>query len=421
MTGSRDFTAGSTEEKAHRLLVAASDITREKLAEQEKIQAELQLLQAEKLQSIGTLAGGIAHDFNNILAALSGNISLARFKLDKEHVVQKYLQSSGESIQRAAQLTNQLLTFSKGGAPICNHLDLKHLPEEVVRFNLAGSAIKPQFIWDERLWPVYADQEQLHTVFGQLTSNARQAMPNGGHLLIEAENTNLDECNIPGLPAGHYLHIQVTDNGVGIAPEHLPRIFDPYFSPQKAGKGLGLATVYSIIKRHGGKIMVSSEPGRGTSFNIYLPATEKQNQVETGLNREAYRNVENAHILLMDDEKPICLATGAMLEELGHRVVITHDGQQAIDAFCRARQAGTAFDLVIMDLTIPGGMGGKEAVTEILKIDQNACVVVSSGYADDPVMANYRDYGFGGVIAKPYTLNKLAAALGQAIKNPKSA
>ncbi|NCO50586.1 MAG: response regulator [Deltaproteobacteria bacterium] len=418
LTGSRDLSAEPAQGKTNRLLVAASDITREMLAEQEKLRTELQLLQAEKLQSIGTLAGGIAHDFNNILAALSGNISLARLKLAKEHIVQKYLQSAGESIQRATQLTNQLLTFSKGGAPVCNSLDLKGLLEEVVRFNLAGSAIRPQFLWDENLWPVYADQEQLHTVFEQLTSNARQAMPNGGHLLIEAGNINLGECSIPGLPAGSYLHIQVTDNGVGISPEHLPRIFDPYFSPQKAGKGLGLATVYSIIKRHGGKIMVSSQPGHGTSFNIYLPATEKQRQLESEAELEVFSSVENAHVLLMDDEEAICLATGAMLEELGHRVVIARDGQEAIEAFCRAREAGKAFDLVIMDLTVPGGMGGKEAIAEILKIDKTACVLVSSGYADDPVMANYREYGFCGVIAKPYTFNTLATALGQAIKNP---
>lgn len=420
LTGSRDFDDGSSQGTSNKLLVSASDVTREILAEQEKIQAELQLLQAEKLQSVGTLAGGIAHDFNNVLAALSGNLSLAGFKLKKDHVVQKYLQAAGESIQRATRLTNQLLTFSKGGAPVRSSLDLKDLLEEVVRFNLAGSAIKPQFIWDENLWPVYADQEQLRTVFGQLTSNARQAMPEGGHLLIEAENTNLEDNSLPGLPAGRYLRIQVTDNGVGISSEHLPRIFDPYFSPQKAGKGLGLATVYSIIKRHGGKIMVSSQPGRGTRFNIYLPATEKQQQAEAEVSSGVFCKVENAHILLMDDEEPICLATGAILEELGHRVVITHDGQEAIAAFCRARDAGTAFDLVIMDLTVPGGMGGKEAVTEILKIDPTACVLVSSGYADDPVMANFHEYGFCGGIAKPYTLNKLATALGQATKKPKS-
>jgi len=420
LTGSHEFRADTPDEKNKRILVAASDITREVLAEEEKIQTELQLLQAEKLQSIGTLAGGIAHDFNNVLAALSGNISLARFKLGKEHIAEKYLTAAIESIQRATLLTNQLLTFSKGGAPVRKSLDLQGLIEEVVCFNLAGSAIKPEFTWGENLWSVLADYGQLEMVFGHLTTNAHQAMPDGGHLRIGAENLTLMENRIPGLPPGSYVCIRFTDNGQGIAPEHLPRIFDPYFSPQKNGKGLGLATVYSIIKRHGGLIRVNSLPGQGTSFILHLPAAQDQAQgpAEQGADLEVYGKLENAHILLMDDEEPICRATGAMLEELGHRVVITRDGQAAIDAFCRAQEAGTAFDLVIMDLTIPGGMGGKDAIKEILKIDARAQVLVSSGYADDPVMANHREYGFCGVIAKPYTFNTLATALGQAIKNP---
>lgn len=422
LTGSRDSTADSAKSKGRRLQIAASDITREKLAEQEKIRVELQLQQAEKLQSIGTLAGGIAHDFNNVLAALSGNMSLLHLKLEKDHAGQKYVQAATHAIKRATLLTNQLLTFSKGGAPVCKTLNLQELMEKVVHFNLAGSPIKPQFDCCPELWPVNADHEQLDLVFSHLTANAHQAMAEGGHLRVRAENVVLGENSIPSLSAGSYVCIHVADTGEGIAAEHLPRIFDPYFSPQKNGKGLGLATVYSIIHRHGGMISVSSQPGQGTRFTLYLPATplESQASVVTDVCCEKCSKRENAHILLMDDEEPICLATGEMLEELGHRVTIAHHGQEAIAAFQRAHKAGTPFDLVIMDLTIPGGMGGKDAIGEILKIDAKARVMVSSGYADNPVMANYQEYGFCGVIAKPYSFEKLAKVLGQTIKKPQN-
>ncbi|WP_020677637.1 PocR ligand-binding domain-containing protein [Geopsychrobacter electrodiphilus] len=371
----------------------------------------------EKLNTVGTLAGGIAHDFNNILAGLYGNISLAKIKLVKDHPAFRFLDAAEKSMRRATLLTNQLLTFAKGGAPVVESVNLGELIEEVVQFNLSGSNVKPVISLAENLWLAQADLGQLQQVFGNLTINAAQAMPEGGYLWIEVENTEVAESNIQSLAQGRYIRIRVKDNGTGIAPEHLNRIFDPYFTTKQTGSGLGLATIYSIIHQHGGHVSVDSRLGKGTTFTLYLPASELTElpQKEPKVVLEAPEHT--ARILVMDDEEMIRTSISAMLEELNFTVETAVEGQQALDTYQHAMTVGTPFDLVILDLTIPGGLGGKDTAAKLLQIDPAVQMVVSSGYADDPIMANFSAYGFKGVLVKPYHLDKLSEVISQALRS----
>lgn len=370
----------------------------------------------EKLNTVGTLAGGIAHDFNNILAGLYGNISLAKAKMTTDHPAFRFLDAADKSMNRATLLTNQLLTFAKGGAPVKESLSLVGLVEEVVHFNLSGSNVKPVITAVDNLWLAKADQGQIQQVFGNLTINAKQAMPDGGHLYISMGNADIAKNTEPGLDEGRYLLITVADEGTGIPAEHLGRIFDPYFTTKQTGSGLGLATIYSIINRHGGHISVASQRDKGTTFTLFLPASESQERPQKQTEIEPPVQGQTAKILVMDDEEVIRSTLTAMLEELSFTVAIAADGQQAMDLYQQAFDAGEPFDLVILDLTIPGGIGGEETAKNILKIDSGARMIVSSGYADDPVMANYTEYGFKGVVTKPYNLNKLSAVMSQALE-----
>jgi PAS domain S-box-containing protein len=369
----------------------------------------------EKLNSVGTLAGGIAHDFNNILAGLYGNISLAKRKLTKDHPGFGFLEAAEKSMRSATLLTNQLLTFAKGGEPVRESLSLGSLVEEVVSFNLSGSNVKPVISRADDLWFAKADPGQIQQVFGNLTINAKHAMPDGGHLHITMENAVIPPNTMMGLDGGDYVRITVADEGCGIEPEHLDRIFDPYFTTKQTGSGLGLASVYSIIKKHDGNISVDSQIGRGTTFTIYLPATKFQSLYPVQNEGVPAAPLETAKILVMDDEEVILGIITAMLEELDFTVETAVDGRQALEIYRQALDAGQPFDLAILDLTIPGGIGGKETARNILKIDPEARMIVSSGYADDPVMANYAQYGFKGVVTKPFTLGKLSPVVTRAL------
>jgi CheY-like chemotaxis protein len=289
--------------------------------------------------------------------------------------------------------------------------------EEVARFDLTGSSVSLVCHLDENLWPVDADRGQLQQVISNLVINARQAMPRGGHLNITLENADLPEASVPTLGRGRYVKVMVRDDGAGIAPSLLERIFDPYFTTKQSGSGLGLATVWSIINKHGGHIGVVSELEKGTTFTFYLPASMCAPQAETKQSA-AHRPTpaRAAKILVMDDEEGICMLAEKMLTRCGHTAVTTPTGQAALALYRQALKDGAPFDMVIMDLTIPGGSGGKEVIKELLALDPRVRAIVSSGYADDPVMANFAEYGFKGVVAKPYTINELRGVVARVLK-----
>jgi PAS domain S-box-containing protein len=366
-------------------------------------------LKAEKLESVGILAGGIAHDFNNILTVVLGNLSMAKMELDSDNEAFRSLSQAEKAAIRAKGLTQQLLTFSKGGAPIKKSASISELLVEWSDFALKGSNVKCEFTIQEGLWHAEIDGGQVGQVIHNLVINADQAMPDGGTIRVSAENYAVRPGDSLALDRKKYIKIAVSDEGVGVAPEHLPKIFDPYFTTKRQGTGLGLATSYAIIKRHDGHIKVDSQSGFGTTFAIYLPASENHAPQEGEL-LDSFQQGKGK-VLVMDDEQLIRQLTSEMLTNLGYQVCISKDGSEALSIFERSKKEGEPFDAVIMDLTIPGGMGGKEAISKLLSLDPEIKAVVSSGYCNDPIMADFRSYGFAGVLAKPYTAVEMSRLL----------
>jgi len=377
---------------------------------------EEELLRVRQLESIGVLAGGLAHDFNNILTAILGNISLARIYSNPGDKVLAKLNEAEKGAVRAQELTRQLLTFSKGGAPVKQTTSLGELLRDTVNFSLAGSKAKCRFRIPEDLWPVEADEGKMSQVINNLIVNADQAMPSGGLIELLAENVCIpSECGRPGLPLrdGRYVRFSIRDHGTGIPSEHLPRIFDPFFTTKPKGSGLGLAIAYSIVDRHDGHIAVESIPGTGTTFDIYLPASNREFRPKPLIDECVWCGT--GKILVMDDEEIIRELSRDMLTALGYVGDYVKEGGEAVEFYQRALNEGRPYDAVIMDLTVPGGMGGKEAVEKILRIDPDVKAIVSSGYANDPIMADYRRYGFIGVVPKPYRISDLSRTLKQVI------
>jgi PAS domain S-box-containing protein len=382
----------------------------------ERLDAEAELQKMDKLQSVGTLAGGIAHDFNNILLGLFGNISIAMDELPQEHPSYGPLAEAEKSMARAVRLTKQLLTFAKGGAPVKENVSLGDMVEETVRFDLTGSNVSLVYHHNAGLWPVEADKGQIQQVISNLVINARQAMPKGGHLYITLENADLPAETVPGLSAGRFAKVIVRDEGCGIEPKVIDQIFDPYFTTKQTGSGLGLATVWSIINKHGGYIGVVSELGKGTTFTFYLPVAASLPPAEVRPPAtECPAPARPAKILVMDDEDSISRLAVRMLSPCGYSVATAANGQEAIVLYRQALETGAPFDLVIMDLTIPGGLGGKEVIQELLALDPCVRAIVSSGYAEDPVIANPAAYGFKGTVAKPYTSSVLREAVARVL------
>jgi CheY-like chemotaxis protein/two-component sensor histidine kinase len=386
-----------------------TDITARKRAEEE-------LQKIDKLQSVGLLAGGIAHDFNNILQGLFGNISIAMEDLSKEHPSYAPLEEADRSMSRAVRLTKQLLTFAKGGDPVKEAVGLGAMAEDVARFDLTGSSVSLVYHHAEDLWPVDADRGQIQQVISNLVINARQAMPSGGHLHVTLENADLPAEALPGIRAGRYVKVSVQDEGGGIEPKVIEHIFDPYFTTKQTGNGLGLATVWSIINKHGGHIGVTSELGKGATFTFYLPVAASPLTAKTKPPAaECPPPAIPAKILLMDDEDSVSRLVARMLKPCGYTVTTAPNAREAIALYRQARETGAPFDLVIMDLTIPGGPGGKEAIQDLLALDPHVRAIVSSGYACDPVMANPAAYGFKGTVAKPYTARALRQAVARVL------
>jgi PAS domain S-box-containing protein len=382
-------------------------------------QSEEMVRNAQKLESLGVLAGGIAHDFNNLLTGIFGFIDLARANLPQDSRARENIDRAISVFNRAKALTQQLMTFSKGGAPAKKSVSIVTLLRETVQFDLSGSNIKPALEIQEDLWPCDADIHQIGQVLDNIVINARQAMPLGGDLVISARNVH--ETELPPLPLspGRYVRISVRDSGIGITPEILPRIFDPFFTTKQQGSGLGLATAYSIVKKHNGHIYVDSEPAKGSIFTIYLPASQDIDTKQDVEMQVAFK--KGAYSVLFVDDQSFILDTGCIfLEEMGCSVTPVSDGRQALDCYRKALDGKKRFDLVILDLTIPGEMGGGEIMKELLKIDPSVTAIVSSGYSDDPIMASPREFGFKAKLAKPYLREGFQEVVGSVLTQVKS-
>ena len=381
----------------------------------ERRRFEAELAKMEKLESIGILAGGIAHDFNNILTSLLGNINLVRLTMDNDTPASRRLSTAEKAVARARDLTQQLLTFSKGGAPVRTTSSLTDIVQDAAEFALRGSNVRCEYELPEELWPVHVDPGQIGRVISNLVINADQAMADGGTITLRGDNVNLSFAD--GIPVveGGYVRLLVEDHGEGIPPDVIQRVFDPFFSTKEAGSGLGLATSYSIIKSHGGHIAVRSEIGLGTRFDLYLPVSDDAPQ---GPARSLdLPSLGGGHVLVMDDDAMIRDTLAQLLPRLGYQVDFAEDGEEAVRRYDRALADGEPFDAVIVDLTIPGGMGGADTIELLHKIDPQVRAIVSSGYSDDPVMAHYRDHGFAAMILKPYKAAELGRVLAAVLKD----
>ncbi|MCF8146881.1 MAG: PAS domain S-box protein [Deltaproteobacteria bacterium] len=373
----------------------------------DRVRVEEELNRNQKLESLGVLAGGIAHDFNNILTTIIGNISLVQYQMPRDDENFGLMNEALTASTRAQGLTKQLLTFAKGGAPVKETGSIGDLIKESCRFILRGAKSNCEFSMADDLWAVEVDIGQISQVIHNVVINADQAMPDGGIIRVAAENLTIEKRHDLPLKKGKYVKISIKDQGTGIGQDHLSKIFDPYFTTKQAGSGLGLATTHSVIHKHDGCITVESALGRGTTFHIYLPASEKavpqkeEDKLLTGKGK----------VLVMDDEAPLRRMLAKILDQFGYEPEFAKDGVEAIQMVKEAKNSKEPYDAVILDLTIPGGMGGKQAIKKLIEIDPEIKAIVSSGYSDDPVMADFQEYGFKGSLAKPFDFKELARVL----------
>jgi two-component system, cell cycle sensor histidine kinase and response regulator CckA len=374
----------------------------------ERRKMEKELIKTMKIESLGVFAGGLAHDFNNLLMAVMGNISMASRLARDDEKLTAILNDALNASLSARELTQQLLTFSRGGEPL---ISLESLGELVVRatdFIMSGSDVQVNYDIPDNLWSGMVDRGQFNQVIYNIALNARQAMAGGGVLICSARNFTCRGCAFP-IKTGHYIRIDITDSGPGMSPEVLKNIFDPFFSTKENGSGLGLAIAFSIVQKHGGHIFAESIPGNGSTFSIYLPASMEKAAAETS--EPVAEGFGKGRILVMDDDRTVADIAMLMLDHLGFEADRAKDGTEALNCYAAAMEKGSPYRAVIMDLTIPGGMGGLEAVKALKTRDPGAVVFVSSGYSNDPVIADYHDYGFDDVLSKPYLYEDLARVL----------
>jgi PAS domain S-box-containing protein len=380
---------------------------------EQRKQVEEELLRGRKLESLGVLAGGIAHDFNNFLTIISGNIALAKMQLKPADAVSNILDQADAACKRATSLASQLLTFGKGGAPVRRPAQLAGVVKDAVDLARAGATATIDLFIGCDLWSADIDIEQISHALHNILLNARQAMPDGGTIEVRAENVVLDAGSMP-LLGGRYVMISVEDHGCGIAAGVLPSIFDPYFTTKPNGKGLGLASVHAIVAKHEGHIAVQSMLGAGTTFSVYLPACTAIQEAETAVGEPLQTG--SGRVLVMDDEEPICQLLAQILRPLGYEVECAKDGAEAIELYQRAKDSNRRFDAVLLDLTIPGGMGGEEVASRLRQIDNSVILIVSSGYSDTPIMSEFRLHGFDEVLSKPWTPAQLSKVLGRGVR-----
>lgn len=395
-----------------RVVTSFNDIT-------ERKQAEADRLVLSKLESTGVLAGGIAHDFNNLLTGLLLNIELAGLALDSPPEIRLHLSSARQAVMAARNLTAQLITFAQGGEPVRRLLDLETLLRDSVRVSLHGSTITDSIAVERGLWPVLADEGQMGQVFRNLLLNAREAMPRGGRITIALANVNLQAAEVPALAPGDYLQLNIADQGEGIAPEVLPKIFDPYFSTKERGEqkgmGLGLTICRSVVMKHGGAIAVASHLGTGTTVSLYLPAARAPVPAPDQLAFPTATKVRSTRVLVMDDDETVRKAVGLVARQLGYAVTLAGDGQEALDHYRAAKENGAGFDLSILDLSVRNGMGGLETLQALHAMDPSAKAVVMSGYANDDVLHDHERHGFNGAIKKPFDISALRTAIAAAL------
>jgi len=388
-------------------VVAFRDVTSRKRMEGD-------LIKAERLVSVGNLAAGIAHDFNNIMTGVLGNISLVRMSLKPGFGLVEKLNESERAIERAQKLTRQLLIFSRGGEPVKKVVRLEELVEDSLSLSLSGSNLKCDLILSDDVWPVEVDPGQIGQVVDNLVANAKEAMPDGGTIEVGVRNAEEPDGKEESPGSGRFVELSIKDNGPGIPREYIDKVFEPYFSTKGEGRGLGLATVYTIIRRHGGKVWVDSFPGSGTTVTIRLPAADRDLETSISETTEPVRG--EGRILVMDDEEVVRNVTSQILASLGYEVVIAKDGEEAVDIHRESLGSGKTFAAVILDLTVPGGMGGKEAIRRMKEIDPTVKAIICSGYSSDSTMANHEENGFMGVIPKPYRVEELSRVLSSVIR-----
>ena len=399
--------AGWRENHVYRLPSGEVVALYDDVTEKKRLEADVQ--KAHKLESLGVLAGGIAHDFNNILTSILGNIGRARNRPGDPNIVAR-LDAAEQASLRARELTAQLLTFSKGGAPVTSAVPIAELTLNAVQFALQGTRITREVHLPDDLWWAEADSSQISRVLDNLLINAVQAMPDGGILLVSIANVIIDEGMGLALPSGRrYLRITVADSGDGIDEAALPRIFEPYFSAKEGGSGLGLAVAYSIVRAHNGLILADSVSGAGATFTVYLPAADGSSAVHIAPDDELIGG--SGSILVMDDDEAIRELLSGLLEDLGYSVRTAERGEDMLSAYSEAAAAGSPFDAVIVDLVIHGGMGGSKAMARLLRKYPEAKGIVTSGYSSDPVLSEYRNYGFKAAISKPFRVEHLSRVL----------
>jgi len=390
------------------------------MTDEDRKKFEDELLNAKKLEAIGVLAGGIAHDFNNLLFVIMGNINMAQLKTEESHQAQRYLVEAERACRRAKDLTQKFITFSSGGGPVKRLVSLRELVSNIASLVLSGSITSSEIKAPSDLWEVEVDENQMRQVFISLLENAREAMSRGGVISISAENVEINEIDPEGISsnAEHYVKVVISDKGVGIEAENLPNIFDPHFSTKyrgnRKGMGFGLAIARSVIEKHKGRIEVESTPGKGTTVSVLIPATVRRPGMHT--ESRSHLRITRRRILVMEEEEKLRDIIQTMLEHLGYEVRTALNGEEAVQLYAEALEAGRRYDMVILDLTVKVGMDGREAIGKLQYVDPEVRAILSSGDVSAPIMRDCTRYGFCEVLKKPYDLEDLRAVMDRVLR-----